>query len=211
MTDNIVDAFTRALVDVDRLAAKQIVQNRGHDASPVKFAEDVVLPALERIGAGWQAGTFALSQVYMAGRICEDLIDQILPPEDPDRKNQPKMAICILSDHHKLGKIIVYSLLRASGFDLTDYGVMEVDDLVEQVQKDSIEILLISVLMLPSALKIKAVKQKLARLGCDVKLIVGGAPFRFDDRLWKTVGADAMCRDASDAVFVIENIMKGMA
>ncbi len=210
MTDKLVDAFTRALLDVDRLAAKQIVQNRGHDTSPVKFAEDVVLPALERIGAGWQAGTLALSQVYMAGRICEDLIDQILPPEDPDRKNQPKMAICILSDHHKLGKIMVCSLLRASGFDLADYGVMEVDDLVEQVQKDNIDILLISVLMLPSALKIKTVKQKLAHLGCDVKLIVGGAPFRFDDRLWKTVGADAMCRDASDAVSVIENMMKGM-
>ncbi len=210
MTDKIVDAFTRALLDVDRLAAKQILQKRGHDTAPIKFAEEVVLPALERIGAGWQAGTFALSQVYMAGRICEDLIDEILPPEDPDRKNQPKMAICILSDHHKLGKIMVYSFLRASGFDLADYGVMEVDDLVEQVQKDKIDILLISVLMLPSALKIKAVKQKLDRLGCDVKLIVGGAPFRFDDQLWKTVGADAMCRDASDAVAVIEKIMKGM-
>ncbi|MCA1788103.1 MAG: cobalamin-binding protein, partial [Desulfobacteraceae bacterium] len=66
-------------------------------------------------------------------------------------------------------------------------------------------------LMLPSALKIQAVKEKLARIGCDVKLIVGGAPFRFDDQLWKKVGADAMCRDASDAVSVIENIMGGMA
>ncbi|HKJ97376.1 MAG TPA: cobalamin-dependent protein [Desulfotignum sp.] len=211
MTDKTVDDFTRALLDVDRLAAKQILQKRGHDTAPIKFAEDVVLPALERIGTGWQEGTFALSQVYMAGRICEDLIDEILPPEDPDRKNQPRMAICILSDHHKLGKIMVYSFLRASGFDLSDYGVMEVDDLVEQVQKDNIDILLISVLMLPSALKIRTVKQKLDRLGCDVKLIAGGAPFRFDDQLWKTVGADAMCRDASDAVSVIEKIMEGMA
>jgi len=211
MTDNIVDNFTRALLEVDRVAAKNILQHRSQDISPIKFAENVVLPALESIGAGWQAGTFALSQVYMAGRICEDLIDQILPPEDPDRKNQPKMAICILSDHHKLGKIMVYSLLRASGFDLADYGVVEVDDLVEKVQKDKIDILLISVLMLPSALKIQAVKQKLVRFGCEVKLIVGGAPFRFDDQLWKKVGADAMCRDASDAVSVIENIMEGVA
>lgn len=211
MTDKTVEALTRALLDVDRLAAEQILQNRSPDTAPITFAEDVVLPALESIGAGWQAGTVALSQVYMAGRICEDLIDQILPPEDPDRKNQPKMAICILSDHHKLGKIMVYSLLRASGFDLADYGVVEVDDLVEKVQKDKIDILLISVLMLPSALKIQAVKQKLVRFGCEVKLIVGGAPFRFDDQLWKKVGADAMCRDASDAVSVIENIMEGMA
>jgi methanogenic corrinoid protein MtbC1 len=42
-----------------------------------------------------------------------------------------------------------------------------------------------------------------------VKLIVGGAPFRFDAHLWKAVGADAMCRTASDAVSVIEKIMDG--
>lgn len=211
MTDNIVDDFTRALLEVDRVAAKEILQNRGPDISPIQFAENVVLTALERIGSGWEDGTLALSQIYMAGRLCEQMMDEILPPEDPDRKNQPKMAICILDDHHKLGKIMVYSVLRASGFDLSDYGVMEKDDLVERVQNDSIEILLISVLMLPSALKIQAVKEKLARLGCDVKLIVGGAPFRFDAQLWKKVGADAMCRDASDAVSVIENIMGGMA
>ena len=87
------------------------------------------------------------------------------------------MAICTLSDHHKLGKIIVYSLLRASGFDLSDYGRLEVDDLVNRIDKEKIEILLISVLMLPSALQVKKLKEKLTDMGLDVKIIVGGAPF----------------------------------
>jgi methanogenic corrinoid protein MtbC1 len=179
--------------------------------SPIKFIEDVVVVALMRIGEGWQQGTAALSQVYMSGRICEDIVDEILPPGDPERKNQPRMAICVLADHHKLGKVIVYSLLRASGFDLLDYGTMEVDGLVDRVKKDKIEVLLISVLMLPSALQVKKLKEKLKEVNLDVKIIVGGAPFRFDDQLWREVGADAMCRTASEAVSVIHEVVGGVS
>jgi methanogenic corrinoid protein MtbC1 len=207
--ENIVNDFTQALLSLDRVVVNQILEKNVHDASPIKFIERVVVTALERIGAGWQDGTVALSQVYMAGRICEDIVDELLPPGDPNRKNQPKLAICILSDHHKLGKIIVYSILRANGFDVSDYGVMEVENLVERAKEDKIEVLLISVLMLPSALKIKTLKEKLKNSGLDIKIIVGGAPFRFDDQLWKMVGADAMCKDASEAASVIEAIMGG--
>ena len=145
----------------------------------------------------------------MGGRICEELVDAVLPPGAADRKNQPRMAICVLSDHHGLGKIIVYSLLRASGFELPDFGTMEVDALVGRVEKEKVEILLISALMLPSALKVKKVKEKLSEKGLDVKIIVGGAPFRLDGQLWKDVGADAMCETASDSVAAIERIIGG--
>ncbi len=209
--ENIVNDFAKALLSLDRLAIKRIFDENSRNISPIRFVESVVVVALERIGAGWQDGTFALSQVYMAGRICEEIVDEMLPPGDPNRKNQPRMAICVLSDHHKLGKTIVYSILRASGFDLSDYGIVEVDDLAEHVKKDKIEILLISVLMLPSALKIKKLREKLESSGIGIKIIVGGAPFRFDEQLWKMVGADAMCKDASEAVSLIETIMGGFA
>jgi methanogenic corrinoid protein MtbC1 len=206
--DTTVDLFTRALLDVDRLAARQVMEQRGRDMRPVQFAEKVVLTALERIGAGWQDGSLALSQVYMAGRICEELIDEMLPPADPSRKNQPQMAVCMLEDHHTLGKVMVYAVLRAGGYDLLDYGVVGVDDLVDRVETDRVEVLLISVLMLPSALKITRVRQQLADRGCDVTLIAGGAPFRFDDQLWQEVGADAVCENASDVVSAVEKFME---
>jgi methanogenic corrinoid protein MtbC1 len=118
------------------------------------------------------------------------------------------MAICVLEDHHILGKMMVSAVLRAAGFDLLDYGVTGVDDLVSRVETDRVKVLMISVLMLPSALKIQSVRQKLSERGCDVKLIAGGAPFRFDDQLWQAVGADIMCENASDAVRAIERIME---
>jgi len=201
------DHFVNALLSLDRLSARRIVDDELSLISPIDFVETVVIGSLERIGAQWQTGDIALSQVYMAGRICEDLVDEILPPADPARKNQPRMAICVLSDHHKLGKAIVYSILRASGFDLLDYGTMEIDALVERATSDNVQILLVSVLMLQSALKVKQLRERLAPR--DVKIIVGGAPFRLDDTLWREVGADAMCLSASEVVSTIEALMGG--
>ncbi len=205
----LINDFMEALLSLDKLSAEQMLEDEKDRITSIKFVEEVVIVALERIGLRWEEGTIALSQVYMAGRICEDLVDEILPSADPARKNQPKMAVCVLSDHHKLGKAIVYSLLRASGFDLSDYGTMEVDGLVDRVKKDKIEILFISTLMLPSALKVKKVKEKLMDL--NTKIVVGGAPFRFDEHLWREVGADVMCRTAAEAVSAIHKVMGGVS
>ncbi len=195
--------FVQVLLSVDRLAAENILRESSVALSPIQLADRIIVPALERIGAGWERGEVALSQVYMSGRICEQLVDTILPPDSPNRKSQPRMAVAVLQDYHLLGKRIVYSVLRASGFELLDYGRVEVDDLVGRVKTDRIEVLLISTLMLPSALRVKDVK---AKLDGDVKIVVGGAPFRFDDQLWKEVGADAMGRNASEAVEIITGI-----
>ena len=163
----------------------------------------VVVPALERIGSGWETGRIALTQVYMAGRICEELVEKILPREAPDRKSQPKMAITVLKDYHLLGKRIVLSALRASGYELKDYGRMDVNELVQQTLEDQIEMLFISALMLPSALKVASVKKQLEQSKSPPRIVVGGAPFRLDETLWKEVGADAMGWDPSDAVNLI--------
>lgn len=208
MTDRVHD-FVQALLSIDRFSAENILKDRGDLIPPTQLIEEVIVSALERIGKEWQEGIVALSQVYMAGRICEDMVNRMLPPGDPNRKDQPKMAICTLLDHHKLGKIIVYSFLRACGFDLLDYGTIEVDELAERITADHIEIVLISVLMLSSALQIKILREKLDKTGRHVKIIVGGAPFRFDETLWKEVGADAMCRTASEVLTVIHDVMGG--
>lgn len=144
----------------------------------------------------------------MSGRLCEEFVKTILPHADFKRKDQPNMAIAVLEDYHLLGKRVVYSVLRASGFELLDYGRVTVDEVVSRVKADQIDILLISVLMLPSALRIKDLKAKLNQQGIAVKLIVGGAPFRFDANLWKEVGADAMGKNASEAINIITHFME---
>jgi len=205
-----VTDFEKALLSLDRLAAQNILVRPPDGTSILDYLDNIVVPALEEIGRKWSSGQVALAQVYMSGRICEELVNQLLPAESPDRRNQPRLALVVLEDYHLLGKRMLYAILRASGYNLLDYKRMDVDELVERTLQDRIEVLLISVLMLPSALRVKVLVEKLAQAGAGVKVIVGGAPFRLDDQLWREVGADAMCRTASEAVTTIFRIWEGV-
>jgi len=208
--NELIKPFRAALESLDRVGAESIFKQALTHLTPIEAVEQVVVPALEQIGAAWEAGSVALSQVYMSGRFCEELVEQVLPPSDPDRKHQPRSAIVVLNDYHMLGKRIVYSVMRASGFELFDYGRMDVDELVARAQADKIRVLLISVLILPSALRVHEVCTRLKAAGSGIKVLVGGAPFLFDDQMWQEVGADAMGHSAADAVSVVERWMGEM-
>jgi methanogenic corrinoid protein MtbC1 len=204
---DLIKPFRDALEALDRVGAEAIFNEALAQLSPIAAVEQIVVPALEQMGTRWEEGSVALSQVYMSGRYCEELVERVLPPSDPDRKHQPRSAIVLLNDYHVLGKRIVYSVLRASGFELFDYGRMEADEVVERAIADRLRVLLISVLMLPSALKVRDVCNRLKTRGADIKVVVGGAPFLFDAELWREVGADAMGRSAGDAVTIVERLM----
>jgi methanogenic corrinoid protein MtbC1 len=116
-----------------------------------------------------------------------------------------------LDDYHALGKIIVCAALRASGWDLHDYGRMTAPELAEKVIENQTGILLVSTLMLRSALQIKELRDRLTAAGSPAKIIVGGAPFRFDPELWLEVGADATGNDAAEAVRAVARCMEEFA
>jgi len=203
-----VEAFSAALQDLDRVRADTLFLGALAQGTPIQAVEQLVVPALQHIGHAWDDGSVALSQVYMAGRFCEALVERVLPPSDPDRKHQPRSAIVALNDHHLLGKRIVYAQMRASGFELFDYGRMEVPELVARVQADRVRVLLVSVLMLPSALQVRDLRAALDAAGQPVRIVVGGAPFSLDEKLWREVGADAMGRHAADAARIVQAWME---
>ena len=92
-----------------------------------------------------------------------------------------------------------------------DFGQgLSVEELVAKAIEHQVEILLISTLMLPSAMKVKAVKQQLAARGAAPLIVVGGAPFRLDKNLWQAVGADADGKNASNVIRTIEALIKGV-
>ncbi len=199
----------QALLSLDIRSAEEIIllSNNETEGNIAKAAGNLISYTLLRIGNLWENGTLSLSQVYMSGVICEKILDKILPPKSTTRRDQPKMAIAVLEDYHLLGKRIIYSTLRASGYELEDLGGgLTVQNLVEIVKKDKIKILLLSVLMLPSALRVKELKQELKDI--DVKIVVGGAPFRLDSQLWTEVNADYCGNDSSDALEIVNKIME---
>ncbi len=205
------EAFEQALLSLNRLEAKRIAEESSGALSPIEFVETVVARSLDSIGREWEKGDVALSQVYMSGRICEEIVEALLPPGNPQRKDQPAMAIAVLDDYHMLGKRIVYSALRAGGFDLHDYGRVTVDQAIQRTKDDNIKILLISVLMLNSALHVRNLVAEMREAGLHTKVVVGGAPFIFDTNLWKEVHADAMGHRASEAIEIVRAMERGMS
>ena len=203
--------LSAALLSIDRLAVKDILTQPYPNLSSYQVVEELVVPALESIGAGWETGVYSLSQVYMSGRICEEMVDLILPASDQTRVSQPKLAIVVFEDYHHLGARIVYSVLRASGFELLNYGHMDLDTLVKHVLEDQVKILLISVLMLPSALRVKDLRARLGSIGATPKIVVGGAPFRYDQQLWREVGADAFGSNAVEAVDIVHRLIEELS
>jgi len=199
--------FEQALRSMDRIAARKILKQDSRFSDPHKAIENIIIPAMDHLGEDWIKGTVSLAQLYMCGRITEELVDEILPPEAQTRKDQPVMAIAVLEDYHLLGKRIVYSTMRAAGYELRDYGRVTVDELVKRTLEDQIEVLLISTLMLASALRVKQVQQALH--GTPSTLIVGGAPFRLDEQLWKEVGADFTANSAIDLLPILDSISRG--
>jgi monomethylamine corrinoid protein len=197
----------RALLSLDKAESKRIVQKALEYGSPIEIASELITEALERIGTGWEQGDYSLSQVYMSGTICESIIDDVLPKNSPSRRNQPITAIGVFEDYHMLGKRIVYSALRASGIELIDLGGgLTIEKALKKIEENQIKILLLSVLMLPSALKIKGLIDELK--GKDVKVIVGGAPFRFDPNLATEIGAFASGKDSSEAIVVMNKLLE---
>lgn len=199
----------RALLALDRLRARALLSPTGDPTTAMARIEALLVPAMEHIGENWEQGQVALSQVYMSGRICEGLVDALLPAAGSGRKDQPKLAVAVLEDYHLLGKRMVYSALRASGYALLDYGRIDVVPLAQRAVEDGVEVLLVSTLMLPSALRVGALRSELMRLGSPAKIVVGGAPFRLDERLWREVGADAAGTSAADAVAIVDRLSGG--
>lgn len=204
--------FVSRLLALDRIGAERLLLEEAAAGSrPLRAVEGLVVPALEEIGRRWERGEAALAQIYMSSRICEELVDQLLPPSSPERISRPKIGIALLDDYHALGKLIVCAALRASGYAVHDYGRLTAPELAETICRDRIGIMLISTLMLRSALQVKKTRGLLDAAGFPVKLIVGGAPFRFDPELWREVGADGTGSNAAEAVRAVARCMEELA
>ncbi|WP_242470823.1 cobalamin B12-binding domain-containing protein [Thiocystis violacea] len=210
------EELLQALLALNRVQAGELLMAARSQGSPLDVIETLVRPALEEIGRLWEEGDCALSQIYMSGRICEELVEELLgeardidfatPGEAGAATRAPRLAIAVLEDYHLLGKQIVRTVLRAAGHAVKDYGRQDVDGLVECVREDGIEILLVSTLMLPAALRVRVLVDRLREVSPHTRVVVGGAPYRFDEELWREVGADAVGSSAGEVLDILARL-----
>jgi len=205
-----MEEFQTALLQIDRVKAAEIFESCYLQNKSFEALEYLTMGALEKIGTDWEDGQLSLSQVYMSGVICEELIEQYMPNFNVTSNKEPRIGIAVLQDHHALGKRIVCSVLRAGGYDVLDFGQgLSAEEISEKTMEKKVDILLISTLMLASALQVKKVVEILHEKNMPVKIIVGGAPFRLDSSLWQKVNADADGKNGTEVSKMIEKLARG--
>ena len=106
-----------------------------------------------------------------------------------------------------LGKQILKALISSNGFNLIDYGCMATENIKKKLKTDNIEVLFVSTLMLNQALTVKEITEFIEQEKIGTKVIVGGAPFLFDEGLWKEVKASAMARTAVEGIHISQRLM----
>ena len=202
-----MEVFLQALLSLDRETARRQMRLALSDTNPATAIETLLIPTMERIGALWEQGEVALSQVYMSGRICEGILDELLPVAETDEAENPQTVIAVFEDNHALGKRLVVSALRVARIPVQDYGLgVTLEELVKKVRQDRPQVVLISVLMLRSALRVAELVRQLEAMSERPYIIVGGAPFLLDAQLWRQVGADAMAANSAEVLRLLKSL-----
>lgn len=113
-------------------------------------------------------------------------------------------------DIHDIGKNMVASMLRASGFEVIDLGAdVKVERFVETAEREKADIIALSALLTTTMLNQKRVVELLVSRGLKdrFKVMVGGAPVT--EKFAREIGADGYGESAVQAVSVARNLLSG--
>lgn len=217
-TEQLQKAFFEAILDTDRDRALTVIRKAvGMGAAPEEIIFDIIVPILEERGrAVGDASEMNLAQHFIATQIAAEVTDEMVPRF----KKAPEIAGRIVigtsqGDLHALGKKIVIGCLRAHMVECVDLGVsVPAARFVEEAVTRQARVIGISSMMVHTArgengcLK---VRQLLKERGLEdaIKVVVGGAAYRFDRGLYKTVQADAWAENGLEAGKVVLELIRG--
>lgn len=215
--EQLIAAYNEAVYDTDRDKALQIIQAAVNDGvSPEEIVFDVVVPAIEQmIKSISENMDMNLAQHFMASQIAAEVTNAMVPRFkcSPDIIGQIVIGTAH-GDLHSLGKQIVTGCLKARMIEYIDLGVnVPPDRFVDEAVASHAQVIGISAMMVHTArgedgcLKVRQILKERGLEG-EIKIVVGGAPFRFDHDLYKTVQADAWAEDGLTAGKIIGELIR---
>lgn len=190
-------------------AAKKVIELK---INPLKAIEDGLAKGIRIVGEKFHKNEIYLPHLVMAA---DAMIEAIKVLESVMSKEQIKSArkgVIVLGtvkgDIHDIGKNIVGSMLRASGFEVHDIGKdVPIEKFVEKALEVNANIIGASALMTITMPAQKELIEELERRGLRsrFKVMVGGGCI---SKEWaKEIGADGFGRDAEEAVKVAEELV----
>lgn len=203
---SILEKLSEAVRDYDndraRLLAEEAVE-KGID--PVEALEEGLAKALREVGDRFGRGEAFITELIAAAQAMEagaEVLNKEIARRGASRKSVGKFLIgTVEGDIHSIGKNIVTTMLRATGFEVFDLGAdVSTNVFVEKVRELKPDILGLSALMTTTMTVQREVIAALseAQLRKDVKVMLGGAPVTEE---WvNEIGADSFGLDADSAV-----------
>jgi methanogenic corrinoid protein MtbC1 len=217
MLDQVIRDYKEAVFDTDAERALAVAERalaEGIAAEDIVFK--VVIPAIEEMMAVINQDPDAnLAQHFMTAQIAATVTERMLihfrqPPASLGRVVIGTAA----GDLHSLGKRIVMGCLKSLMIEVIDLGVnVAPERFVDAALEHGAQVIAISSMMIHTARGEKgciAVREilKARNLEDHIKLVVGGAPYRFDPELYRAVGADAWAEDGITAGRVIQDLIR---
>lgn len=217
MLESIIKAYNEAVFETDRELAFEVVDGAlQQGVSPEEVVFDVVIPAVEEMMSAITKDPDAnLAQHFMTAQIAAEVTEKMLekfrhPPEVIGRV----VIGTAFGDLHSLGKRIVMGCLKAMMVEVTDLGVnVAPERFVDAAVEQDAQVIGVSAMMVHTATGANGcakVREILHQRGLEdrIKVVVGGAPYRFDNEMYKTVGADAWASDGVNAAKVIVDLIR---
>ena len=189
----------KGLADAASAEAKRLVAG---GAEPLGVINSELIPALDRVGKGFETGRIYLPQLLMSAEAAGAAFEALKSGMKGERGSGYPGKIVIATvkgDIHDIGKNIVRTLLENYGFDVRDLGKdVPPDAVLEAASKEGVRLVGLSALMTTTVAAMEETIRLLRERLPDVKIMVGGAVLTEDYA--KQIGADFYGRDAMASV-----------
>lgn len=205
------DELTQALADLEEQKVETLVEERlaaGADPSSILAASQ---EAMRQVGERYEAGEYFVSDLMMSSAIFKNVVARLEPllVGTVAVSRGSVVAGTVRGDVHDIGKDLVVSTLRASGYTVTDLGVnVPAEQFVEALKETGATLLALSGLLTISfdPMKETVAAVEAAGLRSQVKIMLGGGPVT--DQVLTYAGADALGADPPSAVRLADKWME---
>lgn len=191
--------------EVYRLVDDRI--NRG--GSPIEIIEECNR-GLIAVGELFSSNRYFIAELIYSAAILKTVMKKLEPilEKSDNILSQGKVVIgTVKGDIHNIGKDIVITLLKGSGFEVVDMGIdVPPERFVAALQESKARVLGLSALLTTTYPAIKTTVDALKEAGIRdrVKVIIGGAPC--NEQVREFSGADYYAKDAVAGIHICKEI-----
>ena len=174
---------------------------------PLELVNTELIPALDRVGKGFEAGTVFLPQLLMsaeAAKAAFEVVKDAMRGETQAVRGKIILAT-VKGDIHDIGKNIVKVLLENYGYQVIDLGKDVAPEVIlDTVRQEQVSLVGLSALMTTTVVSMEQTIRLLHDKAPEAKIVVGGAVLT--QEYADSIGADCYAKDAMATVHYADQV-----